>query len=140
LQAIAAETGIPVAGEVFAYPFLWKRQRERGATAGRKPRPICVALAKAVADGSTLLFIVPITTQPPTIERIAVDVPMIEAKRVNLDTAKPCWVMLDELNVDVFEYSYVFDDRTLIGSFSSIFIIQLKEVFWMPTWTGRSDW
>ena len=32
----------PTAGEVFRYPFLWKRQQEQGKTEGRKLRPVCM--------------------------------------------------------------------------------------------------
>ena len=84
----------PAAGDVFTYPFLWKRQQFQGETEGSKPRPVCMAVTTANADGNTVLFIVPITTQPPIDGRIAVEVPEIEAKRAGLDTEKPCWVML----------------------------------------------
>ena len=57
----------PSAGEVFRYPFLWKREQMAGETEGRK------------------------------------------------------WVMLDEINTDILERSYVWEDRTPIGTFSSVF-------------------
>lgn len=116
----------PAAGDVFTYPFLWKRQQIQGETEGRKPRPVCMAVTAANADGNTLLFIVPITTQPPMDGRIAIEVPEIEAKRAGLDTEKPCWVMLDEFNSDVFERSFVFEDRTPLGAFSSKFTARLQ--------------
>ena len=118
----------PYVGEVFIYPFLWKRQQNQGETEGRKPRPVCMAVTSTTADGNTVLFIVPITTLPPRDGRIAVEVPMTEAKRAGLDTAKRCWVILDEYNSDVFERSYVFEDRTPLGAFSSKFITELQRV------------
>ena len=107
----------PVSGDVFTYPFLWKRQQIQGETEGRKPRPVCMAVTTVNTEGNTLLFIVPITTLPPSDGRIAVEVPVIEAKRAGLDTGNPCWVMLDEYNSDVFERSYFFEDRTPLRAF-----------------------
>lgn len=118
----------PLAGEVFSYPFLWKRQQLTGETEGRKHRPVCMAVTSTTANGLTLLFIVPITTQPPMIGRLSVEVPITEAKRAGLDTAKRCWVMLDEYNSDVFERSYVFDDRSPLGAFSSKFTSHLQVI------------
>ena len=117
----------PAAGEAFRYPFLWKRQQEHGETEGRKPRPVCMAVTTMTAKGHTLLFIVPITTQPPLSGRVAVEVPVMEAKRAGLDIEKPCWVMLDEFNTDILERSYVFEDRTPLGSFSPKFTRHLQE-------------
>lgn len=116
----------PSAGEVFTYPFLWKRQQMQGETEGRKPRPVCMAVTTVNAEGNTLLFIVPITTLPPSDGRIAMEVPVIEAKRAGLDTGKQCWVMLDEYNSDVFERSYVFEDREPLGTFSPKFTADLQ--------------
>ncbi len=100
----------------------------RGETEGRKPRPVCMAVTTVTSDGNTLLFIVPITTQPPLDGRIAIEVPVIEAKRTGLDTEKPCWVMLDEFNSDVFVRSYVFEDRTPLGAFSPKFTARLQGI------------
>ena len=116
----------PLAGKVFSYPFLWKRQHVQGETEGRKARPVCMAVTTVNADGNTVLFIVPITTLPPSDGRIAKEVPVIEAKRAGLDTGKRCWVILDEYNSDVFERSYVFEDRTPLGAFSSRFTADLQ--------------
>ena len=118
----------PRPGEVFKYPFLWKRQEIDGETEGRKPRPVCLAITMANADGDTVIFIVPISTLPPNDGRIAIQVPLIEAKRAGLSTGKQCWVILDEFNYDVFERSYVFEDRTPIGAFSPRFTSELQRI------------
>lgn len=128
----------PSAGDVFTYPFLWKRQQMQGETEGRKPRPVCMAVTMTKADGNTLLFIVPITTQPPMARRIAIEVPVIEAKRAGLDTEKPCWVMLDEFNSDVFERSYVFEDRTPLGAFSPKFTAKLQGILLAAAKSGAA--
>ena len=67
------------------------------------------------------MFILPITTQPPTEKQTAVAIPNIEAKRANLDVT-PSWVIVDELNVDLYETSYALEDRQRRGAFSSAFV------------------
>lgn len=128
----------PAAGEVFRYPFLWKRQQDQGETEGRKPRPVCMAVTTTTAKGQTLLFIVPITTQPPFAGRIATEVPVMEARRAGLDTGKPCWVMLDEFNTDILERSYVFEDRTPLGAFSPKFTRHLQAILREAASTGTA--
>lgn len=118
----------PEAGEVFRYSFLWKRERMQGETEGRKVRPTCVAVTMQLKAGETQLFIVPITTRPPAPDRLALSVPPLEAKRAGLDAAKPCWIMLDELNFDIFERSYDFEDRTPLGAFGRSFTAQVKRL------------
>ena len=72
----------PAAGEVFRYPFLWKREQMAGETEGRKTRPVCIAVTVAKADNETVVFILPITTQPPLASRKFIEVPQIESQRV----------------------------------------------------------
>ena len=128
----------PVAGQVFRYPFLWKHQRAAGETEGRKPRPACLAVTTATSQGETLLFLLPITTQPPAAGRLAAEVPPIEARRAGLGTDEPCWVMLDEINTDVLERSYVFEDRTPLGSFSPKFTDRLRTALLAAARAGRA--
>jgi hypothetical protein len=45
----------PAAGEVFRYPFLWKREQLAGETEGRKKRPVCIAVTVINRDGQTLV-------------------------------------------------------------------------------------
>ena len=116
----------PKVGEVFRYPFLWKRQERRGETAGRKSRPVCVAVTMANRDGETVVFILPITTQPPLAGRQALEVPEIEARRAGLDTHVREWVMLDEINTDIIERSWVWEDREPTGAFSSAFAATIR--------------
>ena len=131
-------TDKPSAGEVFRYPFLWKRQQDQGETEGRKPRPVCMAVTTTTTKGNTVLFIVPITTQQPMAGRVAVEVSPMEAKRAGLDGSKPCWVMLDEFNTDIFERSYVFEDRMPLGSFSPKFTEHLQAILREAAKTGNT--
>jgi len=116
----------PAAGEVFRYPFLWKREQAAGETEGRKKRPVCIAVTIANNDGETLVFILPITTQPPLPTRHYVEVPQIESQRVGLETHVRKWIMLDEINTDIVERSYVWDDRKPLGAFSSAFTAKIQ--------------
>lgn len=116
----------PSAGEVFRYPFLWKREESGGETGGRKKRPVCIAVTVARQDGETVAFILPITTQPPLVGRHAVEVPQIESQRVGLETHVRKWIMLDEINTDIVERSYVWDDRKPLGAFSPAFTATLR--------------
>ena len=116
----------PKAGEVFRYPFLWKRQDLQGETEGRKSRPVCIAVTIANANGETVVFILPIATQPPIASRHAVEVPDIEARRVGLDLHVRKWVMLDEINTDIIERSWVWEDRTPMGAFSPAYAAQIR--------------
>lgn len=110
----------PAPGEVFRYPYLWRREADAGETEGRKRRPICVAVVSAADPARTLLFIVAITSRPPGPARVALAVPEIEARRAGIDATRS-WVILDEMNVDILERSYAFEDRTPLGRFSAGF-------------------
>jgi hypothetical protein len=116
----------PTAGQVFRYPFLWKLEQLTGETEGRKTRPVCIAITVARSDGETVVFILPITTQPPLPTRKFIEVPQIESQRVGLDTHVRKWIMLDEINTDILERSYVWEDRTPIGTFSSVFTSKIQ--------------
>lgn len=116
----------PAAGEVFRYPFLWKREELSGETEGRKKRPVCIAVTVAKQEGETIVFILPITTQPPLPARQTIEVPQIESQRVGLETHVRKWIMLDEINTDIVERSYVWDDRKPLGAFSPAFTAKIR--------------
>ena len=111
----------PVAGQVFDYHYLWRWQDTLGETEGRKKRPSCLALVTVNTSGQHVLFILPITSKEPNRGRIGLAIPETEAHRGQLDTHIPLWVILDEMNVDILEASYVLEDRTPRGQFSSAF-------------------
>ncbi|MEM9524019.1 MAG: hypothetical protein AAF982_08500 [Pseudomonadota bacterium] len=62
---------------------------------GAEARSTGMAVTTANADGNTLPCIAP-HEQPPLAGRIAIEVPVIEAKQAGLDTGKRCRVMPDE--------------------------------------------
>ena len=118
----------PVAGDIWRYDYLWRRQHASGETKGRKPRAVSLVAAVKGANGRTHLFLLPITSQPPASIRPAVEIPEIERRRAGLDDL-PLWVMLDEYNYDVLELSYYFDGDARIGRFSAAFHAKTLRAF-----------
>ena len=116
----------PAAGELFRYPFLWKREQIAGETEGRKKKPVCIAVTVARNDAETVVFILPITPQPPVPTRQVIEVPQIESQRVGLEAHVRKWIMLDEINIDIVERSHVWDDRKPIGRFSPAFTAKIQ--------------
>lgn len=129
----------PAPGHVFDYHYLWKWQAQDGETEGRKSRPSCVTIVVQIAGGETVMFIAPITSQRPTVGRLALPIPETEAHRANLDTVVPLWVMVDELNVDILEKSYTLESRDPLGEFSPAFTIKIVRAVQTVRKTGRLD-
>ena len=88
-----------------------------GETEGRKTRPLCIAVTVAKSDSETVVFILSITTQPLLPSRKFIEVPRTESQRVGLET---------EINTDILEGPYVWEDRTPIGTFSSVFTSKIQ--------------
>ena len=57
---------------------------------------------------------------------LIIEVPQIESQRVGSETHVRKWLMLDEINTDILERSYVWEDRTPIGTFSSVFTSKIQ--------------
>ncbi|WP_288960243.1 hypothetical protein [uncultured Sulfitobacter sp.] len=111
----------PTPGQVFEYHFLWKWQADRGETEGRKARPCCVSIVIKNKAGRHVIFIAPITSKAPAQGRVGLEIPETEARRARLDPHISLWVMVDELNADLLEASYVLEDRSPRGAFSPAF-------------------
>ena len=97
-----------------------------GATEGRKTRRVCITVTIAKSDSETVVFILSITTQPLLPSRKFIEVPRTESQRVGLETHVSKCVMLDEINTDILEGPYVWEDRTPIGTFSSVFTSKIQ--------------
>lgn len=91
---------------VLDYPYLWLRQRRAGETEGRKPRPVCVAIAVKSAEGETHLALLPISSQPPQRGQNAIKLSKSEMHRVGLAEGKDAWIFVSEYNYDVAEHSF----------------------------------
>lgn len=124
-------------GDVFDFPYLWAWQDQRGETEGRKDRPCCLALVSRLPSGKSRLFLIPITTVPPTADIASVLVPQIEAKRAGLDTHIKQWVILSEWNADVLEDSYYITHEAPKGRFSKTFLNSLLADLKVMLQTGK---
>ena len=80
-----------------------------------------MALVAVNAKGQHVLYIVPITSKQPSSDRLAVAIPETEAHRAKLDAHISLWVIVDEINTDIWEDSYTLEDRTSRGQFSPAF-------------------
>ena len=113
-------------GEIFAYPFLWRRQAAKGETEGRKDRPVCLALPLRKA-GRTHVFLLAITGTPPSRLQTALVIPETERRRAGLSVWKEGWVILDECNYDIAEQSFYLDmSQVVLGRFSEAFTARIK--------------
>lgn len=119
----------PVAGDVWSYPYLWAWQEERGETEGRKPRPVAVAIALTRRDGQTDVVLLAITSQRPTQERVALEVPDTEKRRAGLNPERSSWIVLDEYNSDVIERSFYLIPEDRLGQFSARFLRHIQLAF-----------
>ena len=109
-------------GEVFAYNYLWNRERHSGEESGRKVRPSCV-MFRSARQPSREIFLFPITTRLPGAERIAINIPAAERRRAGLD--QPCWIILDEYNITLETRVYDFASLKPAGRFSNDFTVRL---------------
>ena len=114
-------------GDVLSYPYLWNWQADRGETAGRKDRPVCLALP-LFKDGVTHLFLLAITSTEPGRDRIALEIPETEKRRAGLKEWTRGWVIIDECNYDIAERSFHLDlGVPPLGRFSEAFTTSLKD-------------
>jgi hypothetical protein len=127
----------PRIGDVWRYHYLWSRQREAGESEGRKSRPVSVVAIAIGSAGETNLFLLPITSQPPSADRIAIEIPEIERRRAGLDDM-PLWIILDEYNHDILESSYHFEPNARIGSFGPAYHQMILRQFVMAAKARRT--
>jgi hypothetical protein len=116
----------PETGLVINYHFLWARQHEQGEESGRKARPVCVVVPLRMQAGTVVLF--PLTTQRPGPDRVAIEVPETERRRLKLRGHGSSWIILDEANSDRMPGTYHLEpisyDPLVVsyGRFSEAFI------------------
>ncbi|KXF75666.1 hypothetical protein ATN84_16895 [Paramesorhizobium deserti] len=113
---------------VIRYPYLWARQARKGATEGRKDRPVAVGVRLARPDGDLVLFF-PITTKQPEQARFAAEIPAMEKRRAGLDADLHLWIVLDEFNTDIVGRSFYIEPEPPIGQFSKAFFLPLLREF-----------
>lgn len=116
------------AGDIYYYPYLWKREGDHGETEGRKPRE-CAFIAKRVdSKGDTNLFILAITGSFDG-KGDAIEIPQIEKRRAGLETDKQLWVVIDEYNHDILGKSFYFIASNKCGAFSPAFTAYVFDRF-----------
>ncbi len=116
-------------GCVIRFPYLWVREADRGETEGRKPRPVAVGVRIARPKGEDVLVLFPITSQPPSPGRFAVEIPEMEKRPEGLDASLQLWIILDEYNQDVVSQSFYLEPEPPLGRFSKAFFLPLMKEF-----------
>jgi hypothetical protein len=117
-----------IGGSIIFYDYQWRWQRERGEDHGRKKRESVVAIRTLIA-GSDTIFVFPITSQAPSAGRLAFELPELEVRRIGRGRVDRLWVMIDEMNVDDVERSFVLEPRCKIGDLSSpVYEALLKKI------------
>lgn len=118
-------------GDVYEYPYLWKRQQLNDETEGRKPRPCAFIAAIADQTGNVNLFILAITGSFEGKGK-AIEIPPLEKRRAGLDGHKQLWIIVDEYNHDIENKSFYFEPSQKRGQFSAPFtklvLIRFREL------------
>lgn len=114
---------MPRRGDVLDFHYLWHREAGGGEEAGRKARPTCLLIT--VGANPARLYLYPITSQQPPIDRAALAIPEIERRRGGL--SGPCWIVVDEFNLTTSDALYDFESLEPRGSFSSAFVRTVAE-------------
>jgi len=112
----------PKIGDIWRYPYLWKREADASEEGGSKHRPTALSAVVPVSEKSTLLYLLPITGTEPTDSQDALEIPPTEIRRAGLSEYKRLWIILDEYNRDELEASFYFEPNASVGSFSKAFL------------------
>jgi len=89
---------IPQPGLVIRYSYLWHREARSGQEEGLKDRPCAIVLASQNEDGTTRVYVLPITHSPPVHVGEAIEIPAPVKARLGLDGQRS-WVVISEANV-----------------------------------------
>lgn len=90
---------------------------------------MAVGIRYPMANGEDLLILLPITTQAPQPDRVAIEIPEIEKRRAGLDGSQHLWLILDEYNEDVIGKSFYLEPDPPLGRFSKAFFLPLMREF-----------
>jgi hypothetical protein len=122
-------SNFPDSGTIVSYPYLWRRQAEKGQESGEKNRPVCLAITfRDQRRAVTHLVILAITGTPPTLGQKAIEIPPLEVKRAGLSTLKRAWLMVGEYNYDIAERSFYFEpNQKPWGRFGQHFLEEIRQ-------------
>ncbi len=87
----------PKPGLVINYSYLWRDEVAAGREEGRKNRPCVVILAVQTIEGSQVVTVAPVTHAEPTSRDVAVEMPAMVKKHLNLDDQRS-WIVTTEVN------------------------------------------
>jgi len=91
---------MPKAGQVVRHHFLWAEEQAAGRTEGAKARPcVIIAVEARSSDDPPRVTVLPFTSHAPRQDATAIAVPDALKSRIELDTSRPAWVVIDEANV-----------------------------------------
>ena len=88
----------PQPGLVIRYSYLWDREAQAGREEGVKDRPCAVVLARQDEDGTTRVYVLPITHTAPAQPDEALEIPAPVKARLGLDGERS-WVVVSEANL-----------------------------------------
>jgi len=76
-----------------------------------------------------VLVLFPITSQRPSPNRFAAEIPEMEKRRAGLDVKLRLWIILDEYNQDTIGQSFYLEPNPPLGRFSKAFFLPLMKEF-----------
>jgi hypothetical protein len=88
----------PQPGLVIRYSYLWDHEARAGREEGAKDRPCAVILARRDEDGTTHVYVLPITHTMPAQPDDALEIPTLVKTRLGLDGERS-WVVISEANL-----------------------------------------
>jgi hypothetical protein len=88
-------------GLVIRYSYLWRREALSGREEGSKDRPATIVLAIEDEAGETLVYVLPITHNPPRPPDVGVEIPGVVKERLRLDGERS-WVVISEANAFIW--------------------------------------
>lgn len=121
----------PQIGDVYYYPYVWKRQGQHGEP--EKDRPCCVTLrleTSKIRGKDTFMLALSQSGYPE--DGFGLEVPPEEIARLKrLDQSVTTYLVLSEYNSDVSD-SPSFEDLEYIGSFSPKFMKEKVAPYVIP--------
>jgi len=94
---MTTKSGLPQIGEVVCHAYLWRNQADRGQSEGTQDRPCVVIHRQEERDGSSRVFVIPVTHTEPFDSERSITIPVVTKNRLGLDE-QPSWVITSELN------------------------------------------
>lgn len=87
----------PRPGQVIHYSYLWWNEVHRARIEGTKGRPCGVVLTRTKRQGTTLVYVLPVTHSPPREPEAGVEIPPATKRRLGLDSERS-WIITTEFN------------------------------------------